>query len=400
METQDGNTIPTARFIIKNFLRGECDLVPRCEGINMRSADLAWLQADITCARVRRLSDIERLRAAALGVVVAALVSVGLATPASAALTLCNKTSYMLASAVGFQAKGRWVTRGWFTLEPGQCTAALEYALSDGSYYTYAYTLPVHVGTVKTFAGNQKFCTAPGQGEFTISGQEDCERRGFTPRPFARVLVEGKTDWTTTFTEPDDYSMERARVAGVQRLLSDIGASSGKIDGYFGERTRRALIGFKREHKMPADLTTPSLLYQALVLEARTTQQNTGYKFCNETAETAWAAIGYGEGPAIVSTGWFKVAPHACTEAIKDRLKEKSYFTFAETEKGTGRGLLWGGEHSFCTMETRFTIKGANDCEKRGYLSTGFRKIDVGKEAGFTQTLSAENSTADRGTLQ
>src|SRR5262249_31784467 len=127
------------------------------------------------------------------------------ATPAAAALNLCNKTSYMLASAVGFQTKGRWVTRGWFILEPGQCSAVLEYKLSDGAYFTHAFTLPSHAGAVKTFAGGEKFCTAQGLGEFNIAGQEDCERRGFTERGFARIEVQGQTDWTTTFTEPADY---------------------------------------------------------------------------------------------------------------------------------------------------------------------------------------------------
>ena len=151
---------------------------------------------------------------------------------------------------------------------------------------------------------------------------------------------------------------------------------------------------------MPADETTPSLLYQALLLEARATQQKTGYRFCNETDATAWAAIGYADGGDLISTGWFKVAAHDCIEAIKDRLKAKSYFTFAETDKGSGHGLVWGGDHPFCTLETRFTIKGATACEKRGFLSTGFRKIDIGSGIGFTQTLSSETSTLDRRALR
>ncbi len=342
---------------------------------------------------------IRAIMAAAITAVAIMCLSAAL-SPAAAALNLCNKTSFMLASAVGFQAKGRWVTRGWFVLEPGQCTAVLEYKLTDGAYFTHAYTLPSHEGAVKTFAGGEKFCTAQGFGEFNIAGQEDCERRGFVERGFARIEVQGQPDWTTTFTEPSDYSMERARIAGVQRLLSDIGASNARIDGYLGDKTKRALLSFKKTHKMPVDETTPSLLYQALLLEARSIQKKTGYRFCNQTDGIAWAAIGYADSGDFVSSGWFQIAPHACTEAIKDRLKAKTYFTYVETEKGSKRGMVWGGEHAFCTMETRFTIKGAKDCEKRGYLTTGFRKIDIGGDHGWTQTLSAETSTNERRALR
>lgn len=325
------------------------------------------------------------------------LVIAGALSPARAGFSFCNKTSYMLASAIAFEVKGRWVTRGWFLLEPGQCNEALDHRLSDGIYYTYAYTLPAHVGGIKYFSGAEFFCTATGLGDFTITGQKDCERRGYLARGFARIEVAGQGDWTTTFTEPSDYTLEKAQIAGVQRLLGDIGRNAGHIDGYVGSKTRRALIAFKKSHKLPADATITSELFVALLAEARQVQRETGYTFCNDTDDLVWAAIGVSEDKDVVSTGWFRVAPHECTEAIKDRLRGKAYYTFAESARGRASALSWGGEHPLCVMENRFTIKGAADCEKRGYFSTGFRKVDIGDKPGFVQHLSETSASTKRG---
>lgn len=342
-----------------------------------------------------------RLAAAGLklacGIPVLAIILALMPRPAHAAYTFCNRTSYVLASAIATEAGAQTESRGWFVLQPGQCQAVLKEALRNRVYYTFAFTLPVHSGGVKNFSGNRLLCSGPGLARFAIVGQEDCERRGFVARKFATMRIGNTTDWTTSFTEPTEYTLEEARVAGVQRLLRDIGLDAGDIDGYLGAKTRRALVNFKEEHGIAPDLTLPNALYDALVNAAQQTHEDVGYSFCNDTGNAVWAAIGYKSDGEVVATGWFRVNSRRCAKVIKGRLTENTYFTFAETEQGVGRHFVWGGDRLLCTMENRFTIREHMDCEKRGYVPIGFARIEVGKEPGHVQRLTPKSASKSRG---
>lgn len=333
----------------------------------------------------------------ACGVIAVALYFALSAQPAQAAFTFCNRTSYVLATAIATEAGPRTESRGWFVLQPGQCQPVLKEPLTGRIYYTFAYTLPVHSGGIKYFAGNRLLCSGQGLASFTIVGHEDCERRGFVARKFATIRVSDTTDWTTTFTEPTDYSLKEARVAGIQRLLSDIGLNAGDIDGYLGAKTRRALVKFKQERGITPDLTLPNALYDTLVTAARRAHEDVGYSFCNDTGDVVWAAIGYESDGDIVSTGWFRIDSRRCTKVIKGRLNERAYYSFAETEQGIGRHFTWGGDRSLCTMDNRFTIREHKDCERRGYVTTGFARVDVGTEPGYVQRLTPESASRSRG---
>jgi uncharacterized membrane protein len=191
--------------------------------------------------------------------------------------------------------------------------------------------------------------------------------------------------------------LEEARVAGVQRLLSDIGLDAGDIDGYLGAKTRRALVNFKEKHGIAPDLTLPNALYDALVKAAQQAHEDVGYSFCNDTDNVVWAAIGYDSEGEIVATGWFRVDSRRCAKVIKGRLGESAYYTFAETEEGIGRRFVWGGDRPLCTMDNRFTIREHKECEARGYVTTSFARIQVGNEPGFVQRLTAETATKSSG---
>jgi len=356
------------------------------------------MMADRAVFRARRLAT-AGLRLVC-GMAVLAVSVTLMPRPAHGAYTFCNRTSYVLASAIGKENGPRTESRGWFVLQPGQCQVVLNEPLHSGVYYTFAYTLPVHSGGVKNFAGNRMLCASPGSGSFAIIGQDDCERRGFVARKFSTIRTGDNTDWTTTFTEPTEYSFEEARIAGVQRLLADIGLDAGDIDGYLGAKTRRALVDFKEKHGIAPDLTLPNVLYDALVKDAQQAHEDVGYSFCNDTGNVVWAAIGYESEGEIVATGWYRVDSRRCAKVIKARLTEDTYYTFAETEQGVGRHFVWGGDRLLCTMDNRFTIREHNDCEKRGYVTIGFARIEVGKEPGYVQRLTPESASKSRGAIR
>lgn len=335
----------------------------------------------------------------ALAFAVAASIFLFLAgtSPAEAGLTVCNKTSYVLSTAVGFEAKGRRVSKGWYTVEPGQCRPVIDEPLSEKVYFTFGQTQSMHAGGVRAFSGPDAFCTSNGPGEFNIVGQEDCERRGFSRRGFARIETDGSADWTTSFTEAKEYSLEEARIAGVQRLMRDAGIGDGRIDGFLGSKTRRTILDYKRTQGLEPDDTLTPALFQALIADARGAARQTGYRFCNETQYVVWAALGFEQDEEIISTGWFKIAPRKCADAIKDPLAGKTYYSYAEADRPTGGPLVWGGDYTLCTMDNRFTIHGTKDCESRGYLSTGFQRVQTGGQAGYVQTLSSAGARSQRG---
>lgn len=330
---------------------------------------------------------------------VAAVLAGVVALPqrALASLTACNQTSYVLRAAVGFDARARSISRGWFLIEPGQCRALIEGTLAAKTYFTFAHSLSVHLGEMKYFSGAEAFCTEAGPQDFNIAGQKECEKRGFVQRGFARIDTGGAEDWTTSFTEAKEYTLEEARIAGVQRLLQDIGASDGKIDGYRGSKTSRAVIAFKRKHGLGSDATLPSALYAELIKAAEASPRSAGFRFCNETDQIAWGAIGYDGTGDPTSTGWFKIPPRGCTDAIKERLRAKAYYSYAEADRKSGGLLVWGGEEKFCTSDDRFVIRGREACEKRGYTSTGFMRIDPRGTGELVQTLTAEGALTRRG---
>src|SRR6185437_14634653 len=64
----------------------------------------------------------------AFAVIVAAML--GGAAPASAALQLCNQTSYILYAAFGAATKAELDARGWSRIAPGDCATPIPQSLT------------------------------------------------------------------------------------------------------------------------------------------------------------------------------------------------------------------------------------------------------------------------------
>ncbi len=319
-----------------------------------------------------------------------ALAGSGLTTPAEAAFTFCNRTSYVLASALGVEQKNETVTKGWFILQPGECKVVEQARLEQTTYYSFAYSLPTHQGGTKQFSGSKLLCSGASLATFNIVGQEGCQRRGFAERRYSPVNTQGNADWTTTFAEPKSYSLEEARIAGVQRLLADIGIDAGTVDGFLGAKTRQAILRFKESHDLGTDLSLPSALYQRLIETAQQSSKDAGYSFCNDTGDVVWAAIGFDSDDEVTATGWFRVGPKSCTKVIRDRLRRPVYYTYAEADQKSGPAHVWGGDVRLCTRDDRFTIRGRSDCDQNGFEQAGFARVEVGNKGGYVQRLTGD----------
>jgi uncharacterized membrane protein len=316
-----------------------------------------------------------------------------LSTPASADYRFCNATSYVLQGAIGTEEDDNvWRSRGWVRIAPGACAAMLPGPVAAGNYHVFARSIDAHQGATKYFSGSERFCTVPK--DFIITGRENCALRGYESSDFIRVATRAGPDWTTTFGEPRDYSLEQAQVAGAQRLLRDNGLRLPKIDGYAAKNTRRAVMAFQRAAGREATGEIDADLIAALIAGAEREQAKFGLNLCNKTPYLVWAAVGFPTGEEDMSSGWIRIEPGQCAKAIKGKLLDRDYFVYAEATdakgavvKQDGRLLVWSGAESFCVKTTRFEIKGRDACTARGYDERRFMRVDTGGKALFDVPL-------------
>lgn len=322
--------------------------------------------------------------AAVIGV--AACLFVFLPGTAQADYRLCNQTSYVLKAAIGYGEGEKIDSQGWFRIWPGNCAAAIRGDIDRDVYYVYAKSIAAHKGPVKFFSGGSRFCVT--EGDFRIEGRGSCARRGFDFADFIRIkTIKGK-DWTTSFTEPANYTIRKARVAGAQRLLRDNGIALSSIDGNEGNRTTRAVRTFEKRAGLSGSGAITDSLLDKLISSAKERQAKAGLDLCNETKYLVWSAVAYestdGKEKSVpMSSGWIRIAPGECRKAIKGSLGEGPYYVYGEAvdERGVavrkdGTRVAWSGKKTFCTKPTRFDIKGRSDCAARGFDSREFIKLD------------------------
>ena len=307
----------------------------------------------------------------------------------------CNKTSYEIQVALGIrQNSGFWATRGWWPVQPGECRAVIKGKLSQSSYFTFAKSSFAHAGPIRMWGGNQTLCTGKGQFEATSDGTEQCGP-GLEAQGFAKIETGGKPSWTTTLSESPAYKTnEQARIAGLQRLLGDLGRYQGDIDGVVTAKFNEALAQSRAAYSVPAS-DDAAATYNKLHAEAMKAQTALGLTFCNRTQDVVWAALARETQGKKVSKGWWHLQPGQCEKVIRDRLAERFVYAFAE-RSGEGTDQPWKGQFSFCTRAQLFEIEGAEDCEGRGFRKTGFLQIDTGGQAGAIFEFRKEEAPAPR----
>lgn len=111
----------------------------------------------------------------------ALLAAILLATPAEAALTVCNKAGHPARVALGRFDGRDWASQGWWLLAPGQCADVVTTKLDARYYYLYATD-----GQAGVWDGNTGFCVAATQ-KFAISGRGNCAERGYDRKRFFRI---------------------------------------------------------------------------------------------------------------------------------------------------------------------------------------------------------------------
>ncbi|MDX2264697.1 MAG: DUF1036 domain-containing protein [Hyphomicrobiales bacterium] len=116
-------------------------------------------------------------------------------------------------------------------------------------------------------------------------------------------------------------------------------------------------------------------------------EANAAFKLCNTTSSRIGVAIGYvNENPREwVSEGWWNVPSQKCEVLLPGDLVARYYYVHAIDYD---RGGEWGGKAYMCTDDKEFTVRGIEDCAKRGFKRTGFFEVDTQEEKDWTVRLT------------
>jgi uncharacterized membrane protein len=315
-----------------------------------------------------------------------AALSVASAAQANAELTLCNRTSYRMDTAIGLEKRANVATRGWFTVDPGQCRQVVDGALDAEMVYLHTRTPPVYGTAPAAQDGNAEFCVR--EGSFEFADARSCpisQQARFSPtRP-----SDSPKGPTVNLAEEADYDDAQARLAGIQRLLVIAGYDASPIDGVQGAKTQSAIARFLGDRHLAADAANQPDFF-ATLLDAARNPEGRGFSWCNDTKYPVMAAIGTLEGTATVTRGWYRVDAGQCLRPDMHGNPAKLY-SYGEAVDGSGRAirngdtpLSWGGGVTMCTRDGRFDLSDQKDCAARGLNSAGFAEVDLSGKPSVT----------------
>jgi uncharacterized membrane protein len=308
------------------------------------------------------------------------------ATGASAKYSLCNKSSYALSAAIGYVDGDRLATRGWWRLRPGQCKVALTEQTNPGRYFVFAEAIPGHKGPLRTWSGDTPLCVE-SSGFFNLRNQDVCRDDPMRQRRFFDVEVTEAAggNWQTDFTEANNYTVYSAEVAGVQRLLTDIGKEVGRIDGAMGRSTQRVLANFRRQKGLTEGTSIDDELIDTLIDEANAREAKLGFFYCNKTNSPVWSAIAQpAEGDAYASKGWWKLEPGDCSKIIKGELQYDHYYIYGAIEEGVTERHIAGGDKPLCVKAIMFNETNELSCADRDLDTAMFKRVEIGGSKSAT----------------
>ena len=309
-----------------------------------------------------------------------ALLVLGLMSlPAQAALTLCNRTSYILYAATSAIQSPGSETQGWTRIAPGECQIARKEPLTAQNYLVHARSSMAHSGPARAWGGNEQVCVK--DGNFTIkqpAAKSSCTEDSFA-LPFATLDNRGKRVWTMNFDEQPAMTLTEAQLAGVKRLLKDNGYAIAQIDGKPDKATGVALNDFRKRMNFNPNAGNAEL-FQTLESEARKKIAPAGYTVCNDSPDTLLVALGQMDGGKTVSRGWWTVTPGACARAMTMPLNSAAIYLLAQRKAG---GALVAGSQRFCTAATAFEIEGNQNCAGRGFAEAGFAATQTRGLSGY-----------------
>ncbi|WP_425514903.1 DUF1036 domain-containing protein [Ancylobacter lacus] len=132
---------------------------------------------------------------------------------------------------------------------------------------------------------------------------------------------------------------------------------------------------------LPAGLAAAALLLAAGPAAA-------DFRLCNRTDSRVGIAVGYKDGDAWATEGWWNVNANSCETLLRGDLVARFYYVYAVDYDLGGE---WAGKAYMCTREKEFTIRGIQDCLARGFDRTGFFEVDTHEQKSWTVQLTEQS---------
>ena len=134
------------------------------------------------------------------------------------------------------------------------------------------------------------------------------------------------------------------------------------------------------------------------LMNAAQKPNSAGFAWCNETRNVVMAAFGVEEQGAVVTRGWYRVAPGKC---LRPDLTGKSHrlYSFGEavgsdnqpirdSARSSGQNappaVSWGGSTVLCTRNSKFELIDHKDCSGAGLTATGFATVEMSGSGATT----------------
>ena len=171
------------------------------------------------------------------------LVSLLAANQVQARLEVCNQTDLVMMVAVGYDTTAkRTVSEGWWKIYPGYCEVPVDVALLKGAYFVHAESDSRSTMPGDAFSWGKQRSLCAELTDFRLPNGTQCSSKHVSLK-YNRVSKNWRNSNKVDLTHPARVyqSQFRARVAGVQRLLSVLGHDVGKIDGVIGGKSIVAL---------------------------------------------------------------------------------------------------------------------------------------------------------------
>lgn len=168
------------------------------------------------------------------------LVLLCTSSSAFARLEVCNHTDLVMMISVGYDTtEERTVTEGWWRIYPGFCEVPVDVTFLNGFYYLHAESNPSSTMPDDAFSwGEDKPLCVALSPEFRLPNANFCENDK-TIINFD-IVKKNWRNYNKVDLERSDRQYKnlfKAKVAGVQRMLSLLGHDIGDIDGVAGEKT-------------------------------------------------------------------------------------------------------------------------------------------------------------------
>jgi uncharacterized membrane protein len=123
------------------------------------------------------------------------LLLLAFAVPAEAGLSVCNKSAHGVKVALGRFNGTRWISEGWWRVEPKNCAELVAGKLVARYYYMYASD-----GAIGTWDGAKSFCVGT-EDKFSIVGRGGCSARGFDRRGFFEIDTGNNLSYTQMLSD-------------------------------------------------------------------------------------------------------------------------------------------------------------------------------------------------------